>query len=247
MTNEIKPIEIFSSNLVTSAAQITSSSTQDNAGALLIEGGAQLWRSANSAEQNAYIEIASDGAVPADALLIKNSNLSSLTLSYKADAEDETYASLSAFTLTQAGEDIFIKFDAPLSFEILRIVYGGSSELCYAKELIVCNSLLLLDDVLSSLEQDIYFKGGHHYLEDGSLMLWEEFSKNALSVKLSNVTKEKKNSLLALLKQNDFLTCVFYGAYEMSLSSQYGLRRPAKVILGRVLALYEISLELMER
>ncbi len=230
MTNEIKPIEIFSSNLVTSAAQISSSSAQDNAGALLLEGGTRLWQSENSSEDAAYIEITLDSAVLADALLIKSSNLASLTLSYKAALEDETYTSMSAFTLTQTGEDIFIKFETALSFEVLKIVYGGSSDSCYAKGLIVCKSLLLLDDVLSSLEQDIYFKGGHHYLEDGSLVLWEEFSKNALSAKLSNVSKEKKNYLLSLLKQNDFLTYIFYGVYEMSLSAQYGLKRPAKVI-----------------
>ena len=180
-----------------------------------------------------------------DTLLLKTADIDTLTLEYKAD-ENAAYQALPQ--LNCAGQkDIVFNFPSQIEAQIVKLSFHSSSGACCCSKIILAQTLLALDNVLSFISDDSYKRGGHHYMADGSLVAWTEFVKQTPSLRLENVTKTDKDYLLALLNEGTFFTYIFYGAYEAAPCGEFALSKPPVVNLDRKTMLYQIDLSLTER
>lgn len=177
-------------------------------------------------------------------ILIKNSNLTALTVEYKAAAEDN----FTTLTPTQetCGQDFIFTLSAPVNMLVLKLTFTASGTLNIGK-IIAASTLLNLSEVLSTLSGNIYAREGYHYLANGALIKWKDFSKYALTLTLENISLTVKQNLENILKNNTFLTYIFYGSFDGALINEYALRQTPFFNFDRRRALYRTTLSLLEK
>jgi len=208
---------------------------------LIEEDSATLYAAGN----NAAVTFNFPAAITADTLLVKNTNITALLVEYKAD-ENDPFTTLPQQACAGQG-DIIFNFPAAEQIKVIKITTASQGGVCFAEKIILARTLLKLTRALSALTADNFTRGGHHYLSDGSLLNWTEFVKQTPSLRLENMDKTTKDSLLALLKTNNFLTYIFYGPYDGSFCGQFALARPPAVNFERKTMLYRADLSLLER
>lgn len=180
-----------------------------------------------------------------DTLLLKNVSIDTLTVEYKAGAQDP-YSALPAINC--AGQkDIVFNFPQLIEAEIIRLSFHSVNGVCTCGRIILAQTLMTLDNVLSFISNDSFKRGGQHYTADGSLIAWTEFIKQTPSLRLENVSKTDKDYLLALLNSGAFFTYIFYGDYDAAPCGEFALSKPPAVNLERKTMLYQIDLSLTER
>jgi len=177
-------------------------------------------------------------------IIIKNSNLIALTIEYKASADAE-FTTISA-TQESYGQDFIFTFSAPVNILILKLTFTVSDTLSINK-IIAANSLLNLSEVLSTLSGNIYAREGHHYLANGALVKWKDFTKFNLTLSLENINTTLKQNLENILKNYTFLTYIFYGSFDTTLSGEYALSQTPFFTFDRRRTLYNTNFNLLEK
>ena len=190
-------------------------------------------------------EVVFPASLQADKILIKNTSLENLTVYYKTENGGE-YILLENTACTLSGTDILINFGQTVNATAFKFIFTSQSEE-YFYSFLLLKSLLVLDQVLSSLRFSLYSRGGHHYTACGALLVWREFSKNRASLTLENMSSSVKNTLAVICNKNILLTFIFYGGFDLSQSGQYGLINPLKTELDRSLSLWHAELDLAEK
>ncbi|MDR0953644.1 MAG: hypothetical protein LBM71_05680 [Elusimicrobiota bacterium] len=216
---KIKPIEILSANLLNGNTQISNNKT---------------------------LEINFDAPTMADTLIIKNTDITSVIVEYKT-TQNGPLTELAALENNQEKNIIFnFAEQAPSGF-YFKFTFTSPNATCQAGQIILAKKLITLDNVLSSITPDTYARQGHHYLADGALLKWVEFTKKTIDLRLSNMPPKLWQNLQNILNANVFLTYIFYGDYAADTCSQYALKAPAKSQLERKTALYQVDISLIER
>ena len=177
-------------------------------------------------------------------IIIKNSNLTALTIEYKATSEDE-FSTITASVET-CGQDFIFTFPSITSILILKLTFTASGTLNVNK-IIAAKTLLTLSEVLSTLNGNIYAREGHHYLANGALVKWKDFTKFNLNLNLENINSAVKQNLENILKDNTFLTYIFYGNFDTTINGEYALAHTPFFNLDRRRALYKTTLNLLEK
>ena len=179
-----------------------------------------------------------------DKIIIKNTNLTALTIEYKTSAEGD-FSTITAVATTY-GQDFIFTFSSAVNVLILKLTFTYQSTLSAGK-IIAAKSLLTLSEVLSNISGNIYVREGHHYLANGTLIKWKDFTKFNLTLNLENISSAVKQNLETILKNNTFLTYIFYGAFDTSLIAEYALSQAPFFNLDRRRALYKTNLNLLEK
>ena len=176
-------------------------------------------------------------------IIIKNSNLTALTIEYKANAEDN----FTELTPTQenCGQDFIFTFSAPVNILILKLTFTAVN--LKIGKIIAADTLLNLSDILSTLSGNIYSRAGHHYLANGALVKWQDFTKYNLTLSLENINSTLKQNLENTLKNYTFLTYIFYGSFDITLANEYALSQAPFFVLDRRRSLYKTTLNLLEK
>lgn len=177
-------------------------------------------------------------------IVVKNSNLTALTLEYKAAAEDD-FTTLTA-TQETCGQDFIFTLSAPVNVLILKLTFTVSGTLTIGK-IIAAKTLLNLSELLSSISGNIYAREGHHYMANGALIKWSDFSKYSLNLTLENINLTVKQDLENILKNNTFLTYIFYGSFDITLAGEYALKQTPFFNFDRKRTLYKTALTLLEK
>ncbi len=177
-------------------------------------------------------------------IIIKNSNLSTLTIDYKTSLEDE-FSTITA-TVESCEQDFIFTFPADLNILILKLSFTYQNTLNIGK-IIAAKTLLTLSEVLSSINGNIYAREGHHYLANGELVKWRDFAKFNITVNLENINYTVKQNLENILKNNTFLTYIFYGNFDTAFTGEYALNHAPFFSLDRRRALYKTTLNLLEK
>lgn len=177
-------------------------------------------------------------------IIIKNSNLTALTIEYKASADAE-FTDITA-TQESYSQDFIFTFSAPVNILVLKLTFTASDTLNTSK-IIAANSLVNLSEVLSTLSGNIYAREGHHYLANGALVKWKDFTKFNLTLSLENINTTLKQNLENILKNYTFLTYIFYGSFDTTLSGEYALSQTPFFTFDRRRTLYRTTLSLLER
>ena len=177
-------------------------------------------------------------------IIIKNTNLTALTIEYKTTAEGD----FTTLTPTQEsyGQDFIFTFAEPVNLLVLKLTFTFTGTLQTGK-IIGANYLITLSEVLSNLSGNIYAREGHHYLANGALIKWQDFTKFNLTLSIENINTTVKQNLESILKNNTFLTYIFYGAFDTTLVGEYALERTPFFNLDRKRALYKTTLNLLEK
>ena len=101
----LSPIQILTSNLLASAAQISSAGGEDIS--TLFDNNAQsVW---TSSLPSAQLTVTFAAARKADALILHNSNAAQVQIEYKASSADAAFTPF-AISLSYTGGDIFTPF-----------------------------------------------------------------------------------------------------------------------------------------
>ena len=129
---------------------------------------------------------------------------------------------------------------------VLKLTFTASGTLS-ADKIIAANTLLNLSEVLSTLSGSVYAREGHHYLANGALIKWKDFTKYSLTLTLENISLTVKQNLENILKNNTFLTYIFYGSFDTALMGEYALRQTPFFNFDRRRALYKTALNLLEK
>lgn len=176
-------------------------------------------------------------------IIIKNSNLTALTIEYKANAEDN----FTELTPTQenCGQDFIFTLPAPVNILILKLTFTAAN--LKIRKIIAADILLNLSDILSNLSGNIYSREGHHYLANGTLVKWQDFTKYNLTLSLENINSTLKQNLENIFKTYTFLTYIFYGSFDITLADEYALRQAPFFTLDRRRTLYKTNLNLLEK
>lgn len=177
-------------------------------------------------------------------IIIKNSNLTALTIEYKT-SEEGNFSTITAIVET-CGQDFIFVFPTAVNMLILKLTFTCQNTLTIGK-IIAASTLLNLTEVLSTLSGNIYTREGHHYLANGALIKWQDFAKFNLTLNLENINSTFKQNLEDILTNNTFLTYIFYGDFDISLAGEYALSRTPFFNLDRRRALYKTTLNLLEK
>ena len=233
----IKPIEILKPNLLDKTDIFDFQDNEINLNQGLknkVEGG---------------FKAAFEEPVKISKILIKNTDISNIQIAFKASAEAESFTPFEGFALAHSGRDVLVSFSVPLEAAAFKFSLNGgdSSESVFFHNLIIADSLLLLDKALSSFTPSAYLRGGYHYTAAGSLITWKEFCKNSGSLTLENLPDSLKKTLEYICEENVFLTFIFYGSYDLSQSGEYALTSPLKAELSRSGGLWTVRLEMTEK
>lgn len=238
----LSPIQILTSNLLASAAQISSAGGEDIS-ALFDNNAESVW---SSSLPSAQITVTFSAARKTDALILHNSNAAQVQIEYKTSSADAAFTPF-ALSPSYTGGDIFYAFPATLTAQVIKITLTPVSGNFYAGGLSVCERLMTLDKALSSVRPSSYVRGGHHYLASGALIAWKDFSKLSFDLSLSNVPQDTARQFTALLKNNAFLTYALYGGAQAAFCKEFALKAPPVVNIERKTALCQIELTLLER
>ena len=177
-------------------------------------------------------------------IIVKNTNLTALTIEYKTSAEGN-FSTITA-TVENYGQDFIFTFSSTVNMLILKLTFTYQSTLS-AKKIIAAKSLITLSEVLSNISGNIYTREGHHYLANGALVKWKDFTKFNLTLNLENINSTVKQSLKTILKNNTFLTYIFYGNFDTTMLGEYALGRTPFFSLDRRRCLYKTTLNLLEK
>ncbi|MBO4708095.1 MAG: hypothetical protein J5594_06055 [Elusimicrobiaceae bacterium] len=177
-------------------------------------------------------------------IIIKNTNLTALTIEYKTSAEGD-FSTITA-TVESCGQDFIFTFPSVINILILKVTFTASGTLNVGK-IIAAKTLLTLSEVLSTLSGNIYAREGHHYLANGALVKWKDFTKFNLTLSLENISTTVKQNLENILKNNTFLTYIFYGNFDTTILGEYALAHTPFFSLDRRRALYKTALNLLEK
>ncbi len=177
-------------------------------------------------------------------IIIKNTNLTALTIEYKTSVEG-SFSTITP-TVETCGQDFIYIFPNVVSMLILKLTFTASGTLNVGK-IIAAKTLLNLSEVLSTLSGNIYAREGHHYLANGNLVKWTDFTKFNLNLNLENISSTVKQNLENILKNNTFLTYIFYGNFDTTVTGEYALSRSPFFNLDRRRALYKTTLNLLEK
>ena len=177
-------------------------------------------------------------------IIIKNTNLTALTIEYKTSSEAE-FSTITA-TVETCGQDFIYTFSSIVNALILKLTFIASDTLSVGK-IIAAKNLLTLSEVLSTLSGNIYAREGHHYLANGALVKWKDFTKFNLTLNLDNISSSVKQNLENILKNNTFLTYIFYGNFDTTISGEYALAHTPFFNLDRRRTLYKTTLNLLEK
>ena len=177
-------------------------------------------------------------------IVVKNSNLTALTIEYKAAAEDN-FTTLTA-TQETAGQDFIFTLSAITNILVLKLTFTASDTLTVG-EIIAAKTLLNLSEVLSTVSGNTYAREGHHYMANGALIKWRDFTKYSLNLNLENISLTVKQNLENILNENTFLTYIFYGSFDITLAGEYALKQAPFFNFDRKRALYKTALTLLEK
>jgi len=177
-------------------------------------------------------------------IIIKNTNLTALTIEYKTTAEGD-FSTITA-TVESCGQDFIFTFPSVINILILKLTFTASGTLNVGK-IISAKNFITLSEVLSTLSGNIYAREGHHYLANGALVKWKDFTKFNLTLNLENISVTVKQNLENILKNNTFLTYIFYGNFDTTISGEYALAHTPFFNLDRRRALYKTALSLLEK
>lgn len=177
-------------------------------------------------------------------IIIKNTNLNALTIEYKTTAEGD-FSTITP-TVESCGQDFIFTFPSVVNILILKLTFTVSGSLNVDK-IIAAKNLLTLSEVLSTLSGNIYAREGHHYLANGALVKWKDFTKFNLTLNLENISATVKQNLENILKNNTFLTYIFYGNFDTTIIGEYALAHTPFFNLDRRRALYKTALSLLEK
>lgn len=238
----LSPIQILTSNLLASAAQITSAGGEDTS-TLFDNNGESIW---HSSLPSAQLTITFTAARKADALILHNTNAARIDIEYKTSSSDTAFTPLST-SPSYTGGDIFYAFPATVTAQVIKITLTPVNGNFYTCGLSLCERLMTLDKALSSVRPSSYFRGGHHYLASGALIAWKDFSKLSFDISLSNVPQDAARQFTALLSNNAFLTYALYGGADAAFCKEFALSAPPVVNIERKTALCQIELTLLER
>ena len=177
-------------------------------------------------------------------IIVKNTNLTALTIEYKTSAEGD-FSTITP-TVESCGQDFIFTFPSAVNILILKLTFTASDTLNVGK-IIASKTLINLSEVLSTLSGNIYAREGHHYLANGALVKWQDFTKYNLTLSLENINTTVKQNLENILKSNTFLTYIFYGNFDTTITGEYALSRAPLFNLDRRRALYKTTLNLLEK
>lgn len=196
-------------------------------------------------KSNNTLTLTFESSITFNKILIKDTNITNLNLSYKSNAEDISFTPIVASKSNYQNDYIF-SLVLPLEVQVLKVEFV-CQDIANYKQFLVLESKVILNDVLSDIDVSVYSKSGYHYLSNGTLIKWSDFSKNAITLTLQNIPYSTKQILSNLLKENTFLTYIFFGSYDTELSSVYALTEPAIFKLNRKTGYYNVSLNLREQ
>lgn len=177
-------------------------------------------------------------------IIIKNSNLTALTIEYKTSAEGE-FSTVTA-AVENCGQDFIFTFPSTVNLLILKLTFTYTGTLSVGK-IIASKTLLNLSEVLSTVNGNVYAREGHHYLANGELIKWQDFTKFNLTLSLENLNSTVKQNLENILKNNTFLTYIFYGSFDTTVAGEYALSHAPFFNLDRRRGLYKTTLNLLEK
>jgi len=238
----ISPITVFSANLIDSSASLQSADA-DNLANIYDSDYFSLWQSSSAVHAFSAVFATQ---ISADSLVLYNTNAASVKIEYKQNSSDADFILFSSFE-NISGPDIFLAFPSVLTAAAVRFTFTCAENVFYIGGLNLCKKVISLDNVLSSLSPSSYFKGGHHYLADGQLLVWQDFSKMSFAVTLNNVPQSVAKNLLKLMRGNAFLTYALYGAFDASFCRQFALSEPPVINAERKSGLYTFEFTLLER
>ena len=176
-------------------------------------------------------------------IIIKNSNLTALTIEYKTYVESDFSTITAAVEICE--QDFIFTFQNPVNMLVLKLTFTADDTLNTGK-IIGANTLISLKEVLSTLSGNVYAREGHHYLANGELVKWCDFTKFNLSLSLENISLSVKQNLEKILNGNTCLTYIFYGNFDTALTGEYALSHAPFFNLDRRRALYKTTLNLLE-
>ena len=211
------PITLYSANLITSSSTVQ---TSTNTTTITFEGAKQI-----------------------DALLLKNTAITSVQVAYKATGEEDNWTQGPLLTQSQKQDNFFILSSAITAKKIL-LTFNINADF---EEISLVKKLLALTNILSSYTLDNTFKGSSYYLADGTLVCWQEYFKKKLNLNLSNIPQTLLEQLKNILRTNTFLTYSLFGDFDGYFAGEFALKEIPAYNLNRQSALYSVNLTLLER
>ena len=211
------PITLYSANLITSSSTVQ---TSTNTTTITFEEAKQI-----------------------DALLLKNTAITSVQVAYKATGEEDNWTQGPLLTQSQKQDNFFILSSAITAKKIL-LTFNINADF---EEISLVKKLLALTNILSSYTLDNTFKGSSYYLADGTLVCWQEYFKKKLNLNLSNIPQTLLEQLKNILRTNTFLTYSLFGDFDGYFAGEFALKEIPAYNLNRQSALYSVNLTLLER
>jgi|GEM_PF-2397686 hypothetical protein len=211
------PVTLYSANLITSSSTVQTS-------------------------QNT-ITITFEEAKQIDALLLKNTAITSVQVAYKATDEEADWTQGSLLTQSQKQDKFFI-FSSAITAKKILLTFNINADF---EEISLVKKLLTLTNILSSYTLDNTFKGNSYYLANGTLVCWQEYFKKKINLNLSNIPQTLLEQLKDILKTNTFLTYALFGEFDGYFAGEFGLKEMPAYNLNRQSSLYSVNLTLLER
>lgn len=211
------PVTLYSANLITSSSTVQTSTNTT--------------------------QITFEEAKPLDAILLKNTAITSVQVAYKTTGEEADWTQGPLLTQSQKQDKFFI-LPTTITAKKVLLTFNINAD---SEEISLVKKLLTLQNILSSYTLDNTVKGNSYYLADGSLVCWQEFVKKKLNLNLSNISQTLLEQLKTILKNNTFLTYALFGDFDGYFVGQFVLKEPPTYHLNRQNTLYTLNLTLLER
>lgn len=221
----IKPIEILSSNL-------------------LDLPNIKITRSFDSETRIKTVDIDFSDSLVTDTIIIKNTDALSIKVQTIIDEQPTTLAEVTENTKAS----LIIRFNEEgNTLQNLRLTFHNPQTDIREGEIILCKSILMLSQALTTLTRNDYNREGYHYTADGTLIKWHEFTKFGCNLKIQNLTKDIRDSILKHNMERAFLTYIFYGEHDGDFCYQLTTKSHPVESFDRRTGLYQLDLQLLER
>ncbi len=112
---------------------------------------------------------------------------------------------------------------------------------------ILCKSLLVLSEALTTLTRNDYTREGYHYLANGNIVKWHELTKFGCNLRIENLKKPLRDAFLKYHEKYTFLTYIFYGEYDEDFCYQVTSKSQPSETFDRRTRLYTLDCQLLER
>ncbi len=217
-------IQLFTPNFINAATQVSS--------AQVITFSLDEGRAALNAPAAASVKFTLSEAISFDTIYILNTNIKAITV---------INAGSTVLSTTAEGKNIVLNLPLLSSSEI--VLTFSSSENIYADNIIFCRTILSLGRTKTSYSISAYEKGGSYYLNSGTLLCWQEYTKAQVLLSIDNASQSVKEKIKQCFDEYRLLTFAFdtEAVYEMALS------KPMSARPDRSTGLFGLELSLTEK